>query len=229
VLQRGADRLAVLGAAKAVKRADSLTPAEALVFAEEFEYGGVSIRPMQIESEIRAFLELLATDPPRSVLEIGTGRGGTLFLLARAAHENATLVSIDSPEGDASFCGRPAYKRRERLYRALGRPEQRVVYIAADSHEESTRSRVVDALRGVPLDLLFVDGDHTLAGVEADYRMYSPLVRSGGLVAFHDIVPGEPQKVGGVPAFWQQARDEGALELVEDWEQGSCGIGVIRV
>src|SRR5438552_7613881 len=134
-LQRGAERLAVVGAAKAVRGADRLTLDEAIAFADAFDYGGVSIRPMQVESEIRAFLELLEGDPPRTVLEIGTGRGGTLFLLARAARELAVLVTIDAPEGDASFCGRPAYKRRARLYRSPGRRQQRVVYLARDSHD----------------------------------------------------------------------------------------------
>lgn len=228
-LQREAEQLAVRGAARSVRQADPSTLGDAIAFADAFDYGGVSIRPMQVESEIRAFLEALAAEPPRTVLEIGTGRGGTLFLLARAAHEQALLVSIDAPEGDAAFCGRPVYKRRERLYGALGRPAQRVVYIAADSHDEATRTRVLDILKSEALDLLFIDGDHTFEGVESDFRMYAPLVRSGGLIAFHDIVPGPAEAVGGVPAFWEQIRRPDSRQFVADWKQGCCGIGVLRV
>jgi predicted O-methyltransferase YrrM len=228
-LERGAEQLAVAGAARAVRRAGPPTLPEAIAFADAFDYGGVSIRPMQVESEIGAFLEAVSAEPPRTLLEIGTGRGGTLFLLARAADERAVLVSVDAPEGDAAFCGRPAYKRRERLYGALGRPDQRVVYISADSHDDATKTRVQQELNGAPLDLLFIDGDHTFEGVEADFRMYAPLVRSGGLVAFHDIVPGAPEAVGGVPAFWEEIRRPDSLQFVADWEQGCCGIGVLRV
>lgn len=32
-----------------------------------------------------------------------------------------------------------------------------------------------------------IDGDHTLTGVKQDWQWYSPLVRQGRLVAFHDI------------------------------------------
>jgi predicted O-methyltransferase YrrM len=39
------------------------------------------------------------------------------------------------------------------------------------------------------LDFLFIDGDHTYEGVKQDFEMYTPLVRKGGLVAMHDIVP----------------------------------------
>jgi predicted O-methyltransferase YrrM len=139
------------------------------------------------------------------------------------------LVSIDAADAEGVFGGRRAYKRRARLYRALGSPDQRIVFIAADSHREQTRRAAEDSLFGRPVDVLFIDGDHTRAGVEADFRMYSPLVRKGGLVAFHDIVPGPAENVGGVPEFWESIRDADSLELVDDWAQGGCGIGVLRL
>lgn len=184
---------------------------------------------MQVQSELRSFLELLSTEPPRAVVEVGTGRGGTLFLLAAVAQRDAVLVSIDAADKEGLFGGERVYKRRARLYRALGAPGQSVVFISADSHHDQTRRAVEVALHGRSIDVLFIDGDHTRAGVEADYRMYSPLVRKGGLVAFHDIVPGPAEHVGGVPEFWQQLRDGNSLELVEDWSQGGCGIGVLRL
>jgi predicted O-methyltransferase YrrM len=227
-LQHGADAFAAAGAARVVRNTRPLALDEAIDFAASFDYAGVAIRPMQIPSELRRLLELLAKEPPRAVLEIGTGRGGTLFLFAAVARPDATLVSIDAADVEV-FGGRRAYKRRARLYRALGRPDQHVVFIPGDSHSEKTRSEVLAALRAQPLDFLFIDGDHTLEGVEADFRMYSALVRPGGLIAFHDIVPGPAEYVGGVPKFWQRMRAGDSLEFVEDWAQGCCGIGVLRV
>jgi cephalosporin hydroxylase len=223
------DAVASVGAARAVGRAQPQTLDEAIDFVTAFEYGGVELRPMQIASELRALLELLAQAPPRTVLEIGTGRGGTLFLFASVAQPDALLVSIDDPSAEGMFGGKRAYKRRAHLYRALGTPGQRVVFFAADSHSDATHARVVEALGGERLDFLFIDGDHTREGVEADFRMYSTLVRSGGLVAFHDIVPGPEEFVGGVPDFWQSVRDGNAVELVEDWNQRGFGIGVLRL
>jgi predicted O-methyltransferase YrrM len=43
-------------------------------------------------------------------------------------------------------------------------------------------------LKGSEGDFLFIDGDHTYQGVKQDFQMYSPLVKKGGIVAFHDIV-----------------------------------------
>ena len=44
------------------------------------------------------------------------------------------------------------------------------------------------ALAGRPLDVLFIDGDHSYDGVASDFAAYGPLVRQGGLIGFHDIV-----------------------------------------
>jgi predicted O-methyltransferase YrrM len=228
-LQHGAQALEIVGAARNVRRFRPASVEQAIDFAERFEHAEISIRPMQIRSEIRSFLELVASNPPRTVLEIGTGRGGTLFLIAQVARQDALLVSIDLLDGVPRFGGQPEYRRRERLYRSLGRGSQRVVLLDRDSHLSETRSHLEQILAGAPLDVLFIDGDHTAAGVEADFHMYSPLVRSGGLVAFHDIVPGPAEAVGGVPSFWQTVRGAESIEFVEDWKQGGYGIGVLRV
>jgi predicted O-methyltransferase YrrM len=226
--QGAAEEIELVGAARSVRRSQPPTVDQAIDFTERFQYARISIKPMQIRSEIRSFLDLLASDPPATVLEIGTGRGGTLFLLAQVAREDALLVSLDSPKGIAGFGARPEYRTRGRLYQSLGRNRQRVVILASDSHLEETREDVRRILAGRPLDVLFIDGDHSGPGVEADFGMYAPLVRSGGLVAFHDIVPGPAEAVGGVPAFWQRVRTPDSMELVEDWNQGGYGIGVLR-
>jgi hypothetical protein len=74
-------------------------------------------------------------------------------------------------------------------------------------------------------DFLFIDGDHTYEGVEGDFEMYSPLVRRGGTIAFHDIVPGPPENVGGVPDFWNEIEHGFSyVELVKGGRQSGYGI-----
>ena len=59
-------------------------------------------------------------------------------------------------------------------------------------------------------------------------EMYGLLVRKGGIIAFHDIVPGPSENVGGVPRFWSEIKDGYRhLEIVKDWSQGGYGIGII--
>jgi predicted O-methyltransferase YrrM len=90
------------------------------------------------------------------------------------------------------------------------------------------------------VDFLFIDGDHRYEGVLADWRDYAPLVRPGGLVAFHDIVRDHRQRFGketpsdsgGVPQLWAELRERhgsDATELVADADQDGCGIGMIGI
>jgi predicted O-methyltransferase YrrM len=195
-----------------------------------FNYGGITVESWQIGVEIKEFLRIVEAERPQAVLEIGTAAGGTLFLLTRVVADDALLVSVDLRRGQFGG-GYPAW--RGPLYRSFAHNAQRIELVVGDSHEPRTLQRIHRLLESKPLDLLFVDGDHTYEGVRQDLADYAPLVRPNGLIAFHDIVPGGPGKhgdPGGVPAFWQELRSQnaGAAEIVADWEWGSCGIGVIR-
>jgi predicted O-methyltransferase YrrM len=218
---------------RAARRARDLD--EELDLAYGFDFAGIDITPCQIRSEIRQLLGMLEETRPRAALEIGTATGGSLFLLARVAAEDAMVVSVDLPQGEFGG-GYPHW--RERLYRSFASEGERIELIRADSHDPETLAMVTSVLHGRPLDFLFIDGDHSREGVECDFAMYSPLVRDGGLIAFHDIVP-SPEKMpadgsglhycsGGVPEFWGQVKDVyDSRELVADWNQGSFGIGVL--
>ena len=196
-----------------------------------FNYAGITVESWQIPAEITAFLQMLEAERPQTVLEIGTAGGGTLFLLTRVAAPDALLVSVDLKHGQYGG-GHPRW--RVPLYRSFAREAQRVELVAGDSHDPRTQDHVRRLLDGRALDLLFIDGDHSYEGVSQDFTDYSTLVRAGGLVAFHDIVPGGPGKhgdPGGVPTFWSELKStySDVTELVEDWEWGSCGIGIVRL
>jgi len=138
------------------------------------------------------------------VLEIGTACGGTLFLFSHVASEDATIISIDLPGG--KFGG--GYRKwREPLYRSFALLGQQIYLLREDSHKTETLEQVESILQGRKVDFLFIDGDHTYEGVKKDFEMYSPLVGQGGMIAFHDIVPGPVKNVGGVPEFWRKVKD----------------------
>lgn len=48
---------------------------------------------------------------------------------------------------------------------------------------------VYDQIPNVPFDILFIDGPHTLEHCVSDYENYSPKVKVGGLILFHDTSP----------------------------------------
>jgi predicted O-methyltransferase YrrM len=210
---------------------------EALDLAYGFSFCGIVFAPWQERSEIRGLLETVAELQPKAIVEIGTSNGGTLFLFARVAAPDAVLVSVDLPHGDFGG-GYPPW--RGHLYRAFAGKGQRIELLRADSHRAETVDAVRALLGGRDVDALFIDGDHTYAGVKRDYEMYEGLVRDGGVVAFHDIVPiggdgprpkGDLDLQGGeVPGFWRELSERGdVLEFVEDWESGRFGIGAVRV
>jgi predicted O-methyltransferase YrrM len=201
------------------RQASSPDDAAAAAFLAEF--GPLSIRPFQVRQEAVELTSLLAAEKPQRVLEIGTASGGTLYLFAWASSPTARLLSVDIRKYDWWH---------ERLFESFSLRRQRVAIRQADSHDPATRTLVEGFFDGLPLDFLFVDGDHSYDSVRRDYELYAPLVRDGGLIAFHDIVDGREEMVGGVPRFWREVRTEldDPREIVESWEQGGYGIGLGR-
>ncbi|KSW10801.1 methyltransferase [Pyrodictium occultum] len=171
----------------------------------------LTIRPAQVKEEIREFLSILQKIRPKIILEIGTERGGTLFLLSQVADEDATLISIDLPWDNRASKGHsfgfsyPPW--REKLYRSFARGNQKIYLLRGDSHSQATLMEVKRILRGRKLDVLFIDGDHTYEGVKKDFEMYSPLVKKGGIIAFHDIVPHLPETGCEVNKFWNEIKN----------------------
>lgn len=201
-------------------------PLEELV---EFAFSGVrpKIKPWQVRSELLGLLAAVRELRPRRVLEVGTARGGTLFLFTRVAAPDATLASVDLPGGRFGG-GYPS--SRKVLYEAFALPEQRLHLLRADSHSDETRREVETLLAGEPLDFLFIDGDHTYDGVKRDFEVYGPLVRSGGLVAFHDVAQSSAEAAHQVARFWAEVKSKGSWrELIERPDQGRMGVGLLTV
>jgi len=182
-----------------------------------FPYPWISISPAQVKEEITELLKILAKHKPQTMLEIGTANGGTLFLFTRVASSDARLISIDLPGGRFGG-GYPEW--RIPLYESFAIHNQRMYLIRGDSHANSTLKKVKEILDREGLSFLFIDGDHTYEGVKKDFETYSNLVGEGGIIAFHDIVPGPAESVGGVPMFWNEIKHQfDCVELVKDWKQ----------
>ncbi len=99
-----------------------------------------------------------------------------------------------------------------------------------DSHSPEFLERVRDELDGELVDFLFVDGDHSEAGVSQDYEFYGPLVRPDGLIAFHDIVDDQPLPTNQVQRFWKKlSSGQDTKEFIDNRDQCGFGIGVLRV
>jgi len=181
----------------------------------------------QVRSEIAELGTLLQAQAPMHSLEIGTNYGGTLFLLCSLSPPGARIISVDLPGG--RFGG--GYPRRKiPLYRKFPRNGQRLWLVRADSHLPGTKQQVERILAGNRLDYLFIDGDHTYEGVKRDFQMYSSLVRSGGIIALHDIAKHQRNDDCQVDNFWNEVKQHYRYrEIIENPDQGWAGIGVLFV
>jgi predicted O-methyltransferase YrrM len=165
---------------------------------------------IQKPAELAGFLALVMDlDPLQVIVEVGSYDGGTLWAWQQIC---PTVVGVDLPP--------PGHEDAVRL-NSLGCP-----IVCGDSHAQSTLQRLT-AVLDRPVDMLFIDGDHTYDGVKADYEMYGPLVRPGGLIGFHDILPHRPQPYIQVHRFW--ATLDGDLERFITAPDTWGGIGAIRV
>ncbi len=202
-------------------------------FAVPFVYSGKgcfkSIEPRQNMAEIEALYHEVRALAPERVLEIGTAKGGTLYLWCQAALPGATIVSVDLPGGEFGGAYSPL---RIPLYQSFAREDQQLHLLRADSHRPQTVEKVKELFEHRPLDFIFIDGDHTYKGVKADFHQYGPLVRPGGLIGFHDILPRADLPDIEVHRFWREIKDRYDSEEfigTESTGRKVIGIGLLRV
>ncbi|SRR6266576_1954666 len=184
-----------------------------------------AIRPQQVPEELIGLYEIVSRLRPENALEIGTWAGGTLFMTCRVSDPRARIISVDLPGGRF---GRGYVWPRKFVYRSFAKNNQALHLLRKNSHDVKTCDHVRSLLGGRLLDFLFIDGDHTYDGVRADFEMYSPLVRSGGIVAFHDIAKHPPAMECEVDRFWNEIkRKHRHEEIIKDSSQGWAGIGIL--
>lgn len=195
--------------------------AEVVDWAMHFGGGGwMRVKTLQIQSEIIRLAEAVAAIEPRIILEIGTASGGTALIWAALASER--VISCDLLD----------MSRQLPLFTRFPPPGSscRITLLSGNSHDPAFRERVARELDGQRVDFLFIDGDHTEAGVTADYEDYRGFVRPGGLIAFHDILEKQPLPTNQVYQLWKRLKQRALTEeLVTEDNHSGFGIGLLRV
>lgn len=163
-----------------------------------------NIDAWQVKTEFIGFLQLLYMSNVKSVLEIGTHKGGS----ARAFLEmGMDVTSIDIVKQNEVHGVEKEYPESfEFLYR--------------------TEPIKLDH-RGY--DLLFIDGDHSYEAVKEDYDRFAFYINPGGFIAFHDAKPSRLHRIqeNGAPRFWNEIKTEPFIEFFDPAEEWG-GIGVMR-
>jgi predicted O-methyltransferase YrrM len=149
------------------------------------------------------------------VVEIGRFKGGSTFIFASALRSGVDLWSYDAHV--ALRPDMPGDALDAELREALER------YGLADKvHLIVADSRTTDPPPD-PIEVLFIDGDHSYAGAKADFERWGPFVRPGGHVLFHDAVdtggygnvyPGVARAVSEIGAGWERQQGAGSIAHV---------------
>lgn len=145
-------------------------------------------------------------------VEIGRFKGGSTIIFATALPAGVELWSYDLHV--ALRPDLPGEQLDRELSAALARYglDAKVHLLVADS-------RTVDP-PPAPLELLFIDGDHSYEGARADFERWGAFVRRGGHLLFHDAVdtgaygnvyPGVARLVGEIGDGWTRQADAGSI------------------
>lgn len=170
---------------------------------------------------------------PSVIVEIGSFHGGSLWRWLRMVGQKTDprVVSIDlrpdprEPWYDPILHGTLLDAARAQW--AEWEPRGALRVFEESSHTPDLPERVraacrTDAGAERPVDFLFIDGDHSREGALADFRRYAPLVRPGGIVAFHDVV-GLPD----VRAAWEEVAKGRNVVVAGGHRRHQWGIGII--
>ena len=183
-------------------------------------HGYMRVKTLQIPAEITRLARAVQQLEPKTILEIGAASGGTSLIWSYLAAERViTCDLIDMTHQSPLFTRFPPPGSN-----------CRVTLLSGNSHSPDFRARVARELDGTQVDFLFIDGDHTLQGVTADYNDYREFVRPGGLIGFHDIVECQPLPTNQVYYLWQKLKPLAEVEeYINDPHQRGFGIGVLHV
>jgi predicted O-methyltransferase YrrM len=131
-------------------------------------------RTQTAPAERALFRELAAG--ARTIVEIGAFEGVSTRAMRDAMPGNARLYAVDPFIANRyGFCAQHAIFRREVGRSANGH----VILLRQFSHEAIASWRE-------PIDLLFIDADHSFEAVTRDFRDWGRHVRLGGVILLHD-------------------------------------------
>ncbi len=169
-----------------------------------------TISASQNKKEFDQFYKYLSEKKLDTIVEIGTDKGGTLFVWSTLVERGGLIVSMDLES-------RRNYSSERRKFYSLFCLIRfcTIKFIPGNSHLIETKKLLLNSLSGRKVDFLFIDGDHSYNGVKEDYYLYEDIVKDGGVIAFHDIRT--DRENCGVPKFWNEIKEVYGKEHFEEF------------
>jgi hypothetical protein len=162
--------------------------------------------------------DLIANLQPRSVVELGTWKGTSLFSFAQAVIDldlDCRLDAIDTWEGDKHT---GAY---DRIFEDVVAVKNKY-YAGVDiSLHRMLFDEAIHKFEDGSVDILHIDGLHTYEAVKHDFLSWLPKCSKDGVILFHDTA--ERMQDFGVHILWEElSKDYRCFEFAH-----SHGLGVL--
>lgn len=172
---------------------------------------------------------LIRSLAPDVVVEIGSARGWSACHIGLALRENVRgkLYAID-PHSSTEWNDSGGYDA------TLPALRRHLAAMGLDSYVEIVRadSRTAAKDWNRPIDLIFIDGDHSYDGVKADWELFSPFLTTTGVAIFHDTTweihkhdDARYRDDMGVPRFVDELRCAGYPVITIDRD---CGLSMVQ-
>ena len=141
-------------------------------------------------ADVAMLLKLAACTKPQRLMEVGSFRGYTALCLAQHTSLEAQIVTVDQYPDHGEAYRHSSYARK--IERRVGK----------------TSSELFANDKPGSYDLIFLDADHSYAGVKHDTELLLPLVAPDGYLVWHDYANwGYFNGKNGVPEYLGELAD----------------------
>ena len=122
------------------------------------------------------------------VIEIGSWKGKSTYCLAKGLPKGGKLIAIDPFDGSGELESSAIYQEEQ--------GDTPLFYQFSDNMTKLGVMEKIQPLKGYShqfinqfsdINLLFIDGNHSIEGCDYDFLNYSPHIVKGGYLAFHDF------------------------------------------
>lgn len=146
------------------------------------------------------------------LVEIGVFNGVTSLEIRRAMAADGLLWAVDPfPPGRLGYC----IDERVARHTIKQSKNGKVVFVRLTGAEAAAKyaEQMSD-----PVDFVFIDGDHSWDGIQADWQGWSPLIGCGGIVGLHDsrLCSGREVPADSVRYTQQVIRLDPRFEIIEE-------------